>query len=431
MRFVWALTLTAFLPAWAASKTATVTYTKDVAPVLQKHCQSCHRPGEIGPMPLLTYQEARPWAKAIREAVLTKKMPPWFADPHAGKWANDRSLTQAEVDTLAKWADAGAPEGNRKDLPPPVAFAKGWTLGKPDVEFDLQTDFAVPATGTLDYQWFVVPTGFTEDKWIRALEFRPGDASVVHHVVLDLREPGSKFFMNLKPGEPAGRPNSRPKIRRPDDGKGAIEGTSGPEVLGTYTPGGSVQEWQPGQAKLIKAGSDLLFQMHYTTNGKATKDRSKVGIFFAKEPPAERVRTLFVTNRRLVIPPGAADHRVDAVVTLTSDARITGFFPHMHVRGKAFEYEATYPDGRKEMLLRVPNYDFNWQLYYYPEKAVLLPKGTQLRCTAWYDNSPNKKGNPDPAAEVIWGDQSWEEMLVGFIDVVAPVDQPAATGGGK
>jgi hypothetical protein len=171
--------------------------------------------------------------------------------------------------------------------------------------------------------------------------------------------------------------------------------------------------------------------MHYTTNGKATKDRSKVGIFFAKEPPAERVRTLFVTNRRLVIPPGAADHRVDAVVTLTSDARITGFFPHMHVRGKAFEYEATYPDGRKEMLLRVPNYDFNWQLYYYPEKAVLLPKGTELRCTAWYDNSPNKKGNPDPTAEVIWGDQSWEEMLVGFIDVVAPVEPPATTGGGK
>jgi hypothetical protein len=330
-----------------------------------------------------------------------------------------------------KWADAGAPEGNRKDLPPPAVFAKGWTLGKPDMEFDLQTDFEVPASGTIDYQWFVVPTGFTEDKWVRAVEFRPGDASVVHHVVLNLREPGSKAFMNLKPGEPAGRPNSRPKVRRPDEGKGVIEGTSGPEVLGTYTPGGSVQEWQPGQAKLIKAGTDLLFQMHYTTNGKATKDRSKVGIFFAKEPPAERVRTLFVTNRRLVIPPGAADHRVDAVVTLTSDARITGFFPHMHVRGKAFEYEATYPDGRKEMLLRVPNYDFNWQLYYYPEKAVLLPKGTELRCTAWYDNSPNKKGNPDPTAEVIWGDQSWEEMLVGFIDVVAPVEPPATTGGGK
>ncbi|MBI3470342.1 MAG: thiol-disulfide isomerase [Candidatus Solibacter usitatus] len=421
----------------AASKTSpsakNVAFAKDVAPILQKNCQGCHRPGQIGPMPLLTYSDARPWAKAIKEAVVLKRMPPWFADPAHGKWSNDVSLVQKDIDTLAAWADSGAKEGNPKDLPKPVAFAEGWLLGKPDVELGLTKGFEVPASGTIDYQYIKVPTGFTEDKWVQALEFRPGDPKVVHHLVLFLREPGSPFMAKLEPGVPMPAPNSAPRRQVADDGVGRIESTNGPEILGTYTPGGSWQRFEPGQAKLVKAGSDLVFQMHYTATGKVTLDRSRVGLTFAKESPKERIKTVFISNRKLLIPTGAANHRVDARVTLPMDATVTGLFPHMHVRGKAFEYNVTYPDGRTETLLKVPNYEFNWQLSYYPAQPIRLPKGTQIECTAWYDNSPNKKGNPDATVDVRWGDQSWEEMLAGFLDVAMPVAPGAtvSTGGGK
>lgn len=415
----------------AMTPAATVTFTKDVAPILQNRCQGCHRPGEIAPMALLTYQEARPWARAIKEAVILKRMPPWYADPKHGKWLNDASLPQAEIDTLAAWADSGAQEGNKKDLPPPKQFAEGWRLGKPDLEVVLLKPFSLPASGTIDYQYMKVPTGLTEDKWLQGVEFRPGDRRVVHHVVLFIREPGAKFFSKVEPGVFTPTPNSAPKNPQPDEGVGRIEGT-GQEVLGTYTPGGDFQVWRPGQGKLLKAGSDIVFQMHYTTNGKETTDQSRVGMIFAKEPPKERIRTLFITNRRLLIPPGAPNHEVKARTTLSMDATVTGLFPHMHVRGKAFEYKVRYATGVSEVLLSVPNYDFNWQLYYYPAKAIVLPKGTVIECTAWYDNSPNKKGNPDPTVAVRWGDQSWEEMLAGFIDVATPVTPKAVqTGGGE
>ena len=424
------LGLTVSLAVVAAPKNAAVTFTKDVAPVLQKNCQGCHRPGEVAPMSFLTYQDTRPWAKAIRESVLLKRMPPWFADPKHGKFLNDRSLSKSEIDTLVAWADAGAPEGRTKDLPPPVSFTEGWVLGKPDVEVALPNAFTVPASGTVDYQFIRVPTGFTEDKWIQSIEFRPGDPKVVHHVVLFLREPGSSFMSKAEAGVPTPARNSRPLKQVPDDGTGRLESIGGQEILGTYTPGGSTQVWKPGQAKLIKAGSDVVFQMHYTANGKETADQSRVGLFFAKEPPKERVRTVFVSNRKLVIPPGAPNHRVDAKITLPMDVTVTGLFPHMHVRGKAFEYKVTYPSGESEILLSVPNYDFNWQLYYYPVNPIVLPKGTVVECTAWYDNSPNKKGNPDPTIEVRWGDQSWEEMLAGFMDIALPGPAAASSGGG-
>jgi hypothetical protein len=421
--------------ALSAGSKKDVTFARDVAPILQKNCQGCHRPGEIGPMPLLTYKQARPWAKAIKEAVSMKRMPPWFADPAHGNWANDASLSEKEIETIAAWADSGAKEGAAKDLPKPLTFADGWMLGKPDVEMTMSMEFPVPASGTIDYQYIKVPTNFTENKWIQALEFRPGDRRVVHHVVVFLREPGSGFMAKLQPGEAMPAPNSAPRTRMPDDGTGRLESANAnaPEILGTYTPGGSWQRFEPGQAKLIKAGSELVFQMHYTSSGKAAVDRSRVGLYFAKEPPRERVKTVFVSNRRLVIPPGAPNHRVDARVTLPMDATVTALFPHMHVRGKAFEYNVTYPDGRTETLLKVPNYDFNWQLTYYPVTPIKLPKGARIECTAWFDNSANKKGNPDATAEVRWGDQSWEEMLAGFLDIVTPVARPAAvsTGGGN
>jgi hypothetical protein len=376
-------------------------------------------------MSLMTYQDARPWAKAIRESVRLKRMPPWFADPAHGKFANDRSLSERERETLLAWVEAGAPEGDPKDLPPPRTFVSGWQLGKPDVVLGLAKPFAIPAEGEIPYNYIKVPTGFTEDQWIQSLEFQPGDPKVVHHVVLLAREPGARFMAKAPYGEPVAAPDAEPRDPAPDNGRGRIEGNQ-IAILGTYVPGQGWQSWPEGQAKRIKAGSDLVFQMHYTTYGKETSDQTRVGFRFATRPPREEVRTLFVSNRRLRIPPGAADHKVEARVTLPRELKITGLFPHMHVRGKAFEYRANYPDGSSQVLLRVPNYDFNWQLYYYLAQPVLLPKGTELVCTAWFDNSPDKPGNPDPNAEVLWGPQSWEEMLAGFFDIAAPVEPVGA-----
>jgi len=418
--------LASVLAAAPPAKT-TPTFYKDVLPVFQNRCQECHRPGEAAPMALGTYAEARPWAKAIRQAVLTRQMPPWFADPHFGKFANNRSLSDAEVKMLADWADAGAPEGNAKDAPPPVRFPSGWTIGTPDVVFDTGVDFKVPAKGTIDYTYFVVPTKFTEDRWVKDLEVRPGDASVVHHLVLYARPKTSRFLAVAKPGVAFVAPEEAmpdPASRPPQSERAQLYGinANGYEMVGVYVPGGVAYKTLDGQARLIPAGADLIFQMHYTANGKETVDRSKVGIIFAKTPPKERVVNTFLMNTSLRIPPGAPDHKVVGRVTVAQDTKIQSFFPHMHLRGKAFEYVATYPTGEKQVLLKVPAYDFNWQLTYYLDKPVILPKGTVLEGIATYDNSPNNKSNPDPSKEVFWGEQSWEEMFAGFIDIAIPAD---------
>ncbi len=403
-----------------AATTAPITFHKDVAPILQKRCQGCHRPGETAPMSLLTYEQTRPWAKAIREVVLSKRMPPWFADPNHGKFSNDRSLPQAEIATLAAWADGGARAGDPKDAPQPLEFAEGWSIGKPDVVLEMPLEFPVPAEGTIDYRFITIPTGFTEDRWVQAAEMRPTDRSVVHHAVVFVREPGSRALRGLEPGRAVPIRNSAPSAaareKLIDDGAARL--AIDPEILSVYVPGTSGQVWKPGQAKLIKAGSDLVLQMHYTSNGKPVADRTRVGLIFAAQPPAQRVFSMVATNQKFRIPPGAPAHRVEARFTLEEPATLSAFFPHMHVRGKAFEYRAVYPGGETAVLLRVPSYDFNWQLFYYPEKPIALPKGTRLECTAWFDNSPNKPGNPDPTAEVFWGDQSWEEMAAGFMDFV-------------
>jgi hypothetical protein len=416
------IALAVSLCAIAATNSTPITFSKDVMPILQKNCQTCHRPGQAAPFSMLTYKDTRPWASAIKEAVVLKKMPPWSADPHYGKFINDRSLAPSEIDTLAKWADAGAPEGNPKDLPKPLQFAEGWLIGKPDVELAMENEFAVPASGEIQYQYIKVPTNFTEDKWVQKLEFRPSNPKVVHHVVLFIREPDNSFMKNIPPGTPMPTKNSalhNPKGE--DDGTGKIESAGGPEILGIYVPGGSTQVWKDGQAKLIKAGSDIIFQMHYTANGTATVDRSRVGLIFANAPPSERVKTIFISNRRFTIPAGAPNHEVRARVTLPIDVTVTGYFPHMHVRGKSFEYRVTYPTGEKQVLLSVPRYDFSWQLFYFLDKPVVLPKGTVVECIAHYDNSPNNPTNPDATKDVHWGDQSWEEMLAGFLDVTTPI----------
>ncbi len=400
-----------------------VTFHKTVEPILQARCQNCHRPGEAAPMSFLTYKDTRPWAKAIKEAVLLRKMPPWFADPAHGNFSNDRRLSQNEIDTLVAWADSGAKEGESRDAPPPKTFAQGWAMGQPDSVIQMPNPVEIPASGTIDYTYVVVPTGFTEDKWVQQVEVRPGNKAVVHHIVMFVRPPGVKFMPDAKPGVAYVPPRDPDDDKhRPDTGAGAFQFVNAVQMVGVYVPGGVPYELQPGQARLVPKGSDIVFQMHYTANGKAGQDQSRIGFIFAKEPPKERVVNTFVGNMNLQIPPQTPDAVVHGRVTLYEQARVLSLFPHMHVRGKSFEYRVTYPTGESETLLDVPKYDFNWQLSYYLKEPKLLPKGTVIDCIAHYDNSPNNAFNPDPTKTVYWGEQTWEEMLAGFIDFAMPVN---------
>ncbi|MEZ5352176.1 MAG: thiol-disulfide isomerase [Bryobacteraceae bacterium] len=365
-------------------------------------------------MSLLTYEQVRPWAKAIKEAVANNRMPPWFADPHVGKFANDRSMPEADRKTLFAWIDSGAKPGDPADAPAPLTFADGWAIDTPDAVYEMPAPYDVPDSGTIEYTYYIVPSGFTEDKWVTMAEARPGNRSVVHHIIVFSRDPNSKWLRNFPVGE-AFVPNRK------------SEGGMSGEFITGYAPGLPPEALRPGQAKLIKAGSDLVFQMHYTATGKAARDQSKVGIVFAKQPPKQRVMTLAAANSRFVIPPGAPNHRVEGSITLHADTELVGLLPHMHLRGKAMEMRAVYPTGETEKLLWVPRYDFNWQLWYQLPVGKVLPKGTRIEATGYFDNSPNNKNNPDPNAEVRHGDQSWEEMMIGFFNVafdasVKPVD---------
>ena len=395
----------------------TPTYAKDVAPILQKKCQVCHRPGEAGPFPLLTYEQARPWAAAIKMDVQARKMPPWFADPQYGKFSNANGLDPGEIELLSKWADAGAPKGDPKDLPPPAEWVEGWGIGKPDKVFELPQPYDVPASGVVDYQHVIVPTGFTEDTWVQAAEVRPTDRMVVHHIIAFVREPDSKWFRGQKPGVFFTAPQVKTK-EEPDT-------SSLPsDFLVGYAPGQPPEILRPGQAKLIKAGSDIIFQVHYTPHGHATKDQSRLGIVFAKEPPKERVLTLSATNGTFKIPPGDPNYRVDSSFEVGADVKLSGLHPHMHGRGKDFLYRVVYPSGESKTLLSVPHYDWHWQNWYTLEEPIALPKGTRIDCTAHFDNSPNNPENADPTKEVTWGEQSWDEMMVGFFNLVFDAKMP-------
>ena len=414
MRLFFASLTCIALAAAATTTPAPITFQKNVLPVLQKNCQGCHRPGEAAPMSFLTYDSTRPWAKAIKQAVLTKKMPPWFADPHYGKFGNDRTLSQSEIDTLVAWADSGAKEGNPKDAPKPIAFVEGWRIGKPDMILEMPTAFEVPASGTIDYQYIVIPSGLTEDKYVQMAEARPGNNALVHHIIAFIREPGSPWLKDAPKGV-AFVPNRN----------GGRAGAALGDSLAGYAPGVTPRIMQPGQAKMIKAGSDIVLQMHYTANGTAGADKSRIGIVFATEKPTERVLSIAAATMNFVIPPGDPNYEVGAKLTLQADSTLVSLLPHMHFRGKDFIYRATYPTGEKEILLSVPHYDFNWQLSYDLAQPKVLPKGTVIECTAHFDNSANNKYNPDPTKEVHFGEQTWEEMMFGFFDVAVPVDVSA------
>ncbi|PYR55561.1 MAG: thiol-disulfide isomerase [Acidobacteria bacterium] len=424
------------------------TFTKDVAPILYKSCTNCHRPGEIAPMSLLTFKDARPWAKSIRDKVSQGLMPPWHADPTHGEFVNDRRLSDADKDTILKWVAGGAPEGNPADLPPQPKYAEGWMMGHPDSVMAMTEEYPLPASGTVEYKYFEIPTNFAEDKYVQAIEVVPGNRAVVHHVIVFARAP-------LPPAPPPDVPRPQPQpavfkfapdMEQPKDPereakkKGPANDRPAPQRMGSFVggfaPGQNMRLYEPGQAIKVPAGSVLVFQMHYTPNGTATADRTKVGFIFAKEPPKQEMKITALINANFTIPPGAPDQRVDAEMTIQRDITVWSMLPHTHVRGKRWEYQAIYPDGRTETILAVPKYDFNWQTEYIFKQPLKLPKGTKIHSTAWYDNSAANRSNPDPSSEVHWGDQTWEEMQFSGITYTVDLAPAAPTaevkpGGGK
>jgi hypothetical protein len=395
------------------------TFTKDVAPILYKHCSNCHREGEIGPMTLLAYEQVRPWAKAIRDRVARGLMPPWHAEAPRGTFLNDRRLTEAERSALVAWADAGAPRGNPADLPPAPKFAEGWEIGTPDVVLTMPKPYEVPASGTIEYQLFTIPTNFTEDKWVQAIEVKPGARKVVHHILVFSRPP-----QNSTAARTAAFVQTIPKVERGRSGGGEGPGT----LIATTAPGTNAMVYSPGEAMRVPAGSTLVLQVHYTTNGKGETDRSSVGMIFAKEPPQREIHNTAILNAMLKIPAGSPDQAIDTAIEFTQDVHITALFPHTHLRGKTWEYRLLYPDGRSQVVLSVPKYDFNWQTYYIYSEPLAVPKGSRLEATAHYDNSPNNPANPDPKVDVRWGNQTWQEMQ--YSGITYYVDPAAASPSG-
>lgn len=403
-----------FLLLWAMAASAPVTtFHRDVAPVLQKHCQACHRAGEPAPMQLLTYGQVRPWARAIKEAVISKRMPPWHADADVGHFSNARVLSAEEIAVIRQWVDSGAKEGDRKQAPAPKQFADGWQISKPDVVFEMPKEADVQATGQMEYLHYIVPTNFTEDRWIQEMEVRPGNRAVVHHIGVYLRPKGSPWLAEAKAGDEFTR-KSRISGRTPMD-----------ELFAQYVTGGQAQSLPLGMARLIPAGCDLVFQMHYQPNGKAAKDRSYIGMVFAKGPVKERVHTIGVANATFVIPPRDPAYEVKATRRVFQPIRLLNATPHIHLRGKSFECGVELAGAAAETkLIRVPRWDRNWQTTYEFAEPVAVPGGSRLNCTAVFDNSANNPVNPDPNAEVRWGDQTTDEMMVGYMDIVFPAEWP-------
>ncbi len=384
---------------------AAVTYSKHIAPIFQDHCVECHRPGQIGPFALLSYDDAVGWGEMIEETVREGRMPPWHPDPKFGHFRNDISLSAEEKELISQWVAAGSPEGNPKDLPPAKEFASEWMMpGKPDAVFYIADEpVDVPAEGTVEYRYYTTKTGFTEDKWVKVAECMPGNRAVVHHIIVF-----------LKPPSKAGEAGS---------GRGAARGTASFGQLCGFAPGTRPIVLEPGMAKLIPAGWELVFQMHYTPNGSPQKDRSAVGLKFCDpDTVTHRVATSNAINGMFAIPAGDPNYKVESTRTYGREVKLLSVFPHMHLRGKDFHYELIYPDGRKETIMNMPRYDFNWQTSYIFDKPMELPAGTTMHCTAHFDNSADNPANPDPTKTVRWGDQTWEEMMIGWFDIAIPKD---------
>ena len=477
-------------PTGPSNQTTLATFNKDVLPVLQKNCQTCHRSGGVAPMSFTSYESTRPWAKAIKAAVINKKMPPWFADPHVGEFRNAPQLTQADINTLAAWADNGAAEGNAADKPKPVEFIDGWRI-QPDVVVSMPTPYRVAPKGAGEVRQFVIPNPFKEDTWVSAIEIRPGDASVVHHVILQVPEPGgiaggpgasNLVFFQEKTGVPSvtvcadcpdeavvnkavalqmervavvqkqvqalehaldaqarvaftvgqNGPGLRGggqggtysdvlvKLRERETGRGAFT-----TMEAVYAPGTQPLDFRyDDSAKLIPGGKPLRIEVHYTPNGKATTDQTKVAFTLAKAPAQRRFVMMapeHLVDPRKPIPAGEANWETKGELTFTQDVELVWFMPHMHLRGKDMTFQLIYPDGRKEDVLRA-NFDFNWQLGYELKDPIKVPKNTKMIVTAHHDNSANNKMNPTPGGAADWGEMTSQEMMLPWFGVLVDRD---------
>lgn len=424
------------------TKARGVTFNKDVAPIFYKNCVACHRANDIGPMSLITYKESRPWARSIKEKVVSKEMPPWHADPAHGNFSNDRRLSKQDVDTIAAWVDQGAKEGNPKDLPQAPQFEGMWRGGKPDIVLTMPNEYTLGAEGPDEYVYVQIPTNFKEDVWVQAVESIPGNRKIVHHIIAFVQGPRKpqtknaftptkemieKLRANLVFREDGSLTRAKADApvfdngcATPEGGAGIfLDGTGKDEsngMLGGEAPGSDVFAWPAGVAKRLPAGSTIVLQMHYSRVGTLEKDRSSVGLYLAKTPPERQVHTQMVTNYHFQIPPGAGNHEVTSCFTFNQDAHVYGLMPHMHLRGKDMKMTAYYPDGRSEVLINVPNYSFNWQANYYLKTPKPMPKGTRIEVVAHFDNSTKNKHNPDPTKPVRFGDPTYDEMMIGFVD---------------
>ena len=398
----------------AAKSPPAVTWSRDIAPILRKNCETCHRPGQIGPFALQTYDQAKGWAEMIGSVVAEGRMPPWNADErYDGVFANERRLTKKEKEKLFTWIETGMLRGNPEEDPPPARWPEGWRVGEPDAVFTVEEfrgdrlfgeprpfpekGFEVPREGVVPYQYFAVKTDFPDDRWIRAMEVQPGAADVVHHVLVLIDDPNAV-------GE---------ERQRQLDARSYLAGAA---------PGDAPTAYPEGYAKRLPVGATLIFQVHYTPNGKERYDRSRMGMLFWDEPPLFEVVTDGVMNLTFEIPPGAESYEVRSEIVLDNDTGIVSMSPHMHTRGKDFRYIAHYPDGTSEDLLLV-DYDFNWQEIYILPDPLFLPGGTRLECIGHFDNSAANPNNPDPTDTVRWGDQTFEEMFIGYYDYVRPLDE--------
>jgi mono/diheme cytochrome c family protein len=383
----------------AAEHAGAVTFNRDVLPILQKNCQTCHRPGEIAPMSFLTYTDARPWARAMKTAVASRQMPPWFADPAYGHFANDKRLSDADIQTIAAWADGGAVEGDAKDKPAPIAFQDGWGL-KPDMIIEMPKDVELQATGTINYKYILVKANFPEDRWVVAADLRPGNPEAVHHMRAIVRPPGSDWMKDAEYG-----------VAYEQGDKSMGRQSEGTDLLGKFNPGLGAQDFSEfDSAKFVPKGSDIVFNMHYTATGKPATDRSRLALVFAKQPPKLRYFTHDgPTAFNLAIPPGESHVEVVSEMTALADTQLVYLQPHMHLRGKDYEVRLIYPGGETETVFKA-KWDFNWQLGYDFAEPVPIPKGTRIVGIAHFDNSTANKFNPDPTKTVLWGPQNWEEM---------------------
>ena len=427
-----------------------VTFSKDVAPILFQRCAECHRPNDMAPFSVLTYKDVLPWAATIKERVEAREMPPWHADPGYGEFLNNRRLSREEIETITSWVVQGAREGDARDLPPEPKLVRGWKMGKPEAVLAMSEPYTIEANAPDSYIYVTFPTRFKEDKWVQAAEILPGNGRVVHHVIAHVLTPeavssGAKRE-NAEFPQADNEPTifykqgslSRVRMNAPviDDGANAPNGGSVfkrrtadggagySTLLASYAPGKGPDVYPAGTAKLIPAGSSIVLQIHYSSFHGAIEtrqtDRTIVGLIFAKGPPEKRAVTFTVPNQFFKIPAGAANHRVTAAYTFDREVQFISYMPHMHLRGKDMKYEVVFPNGRRQTLLWVPNYDFNWQTVYRLKNPLLIPKGTRIIVTAHFDNSAKNEHNPDSTKAVRWGDPSYDEMMIGWIEYLVP-----------